>query len=363
MNKIYFFTNIVAPYQIENCLEINERQACEFKIFCYSSSESDRPAYWMHNLSNKYVKIMRGPVEFIKVSMSLVLNQQDNLNLLVGGFRPFLPFLFWAFASIFDKFNISIYLEKPLPRGPIRSKLRAIFLRLIFNLFRKIKVISIGFDAHSYYGSLGARSLPFIYLLNYTRFSSINKVNLVGGRRRKVLYSGRLSVQHNSDQILKSFLSLAKKYRNIDFVISSNLISDEYRNILEAKSSNLMIDDCVYKSWTETSTLYENCDLVVVCLRHSGWSYVLQEAIASGVPVLYSNQVEAAKWFTILGQIGYESEIDSDSIVDAISYLANNPKIWDELIDKVKEFRMSLSYEKDLDQFIDLITENSTING
>jgi glycosyltransferase involved in cell wall biosynthesis len=363
MKTIYFFTNIVAPYQIENCMEINERKNCEFKIFCYASSEADRPAYWMQNVSKNYAKIMNGPIEFLKQSLSIALNQQSTVNILVGGFRPFFPFIFWVIASLFSKFNVSVYLEKPLPRGPIRSKLREIFLSSIFYVFKKVKVLSIGYGAHSYYSSIGARSAPFIYLLNYTRFSAINKDNIIDSRRRKVLYSGRLSEQHNSEQILNAFILLADKYKNIDFVISSTLISYKYKDMLNTKSSNLIIDDCVYKSWAETSTLYADCDLVVVCLRHSGWSYVLQEAIASGVPVLYSRQVEAANWFSRLGQIGCESEMDSDSIVDAISHLASNPRTWDELIEKVKKFRLNLSYEKDLHQFVDLISENSTTNS
>ena len=68
-----------------------------------------------------------------------------------------------------------------------------------------------------------------------------------------------------------------------------------------------------YKSWFELPELYNRADILVAPLNHSGWGFVIEEAMASSLAVISTYETTAAAEYIIDNYNGF---INTSSIND-----------------------------------------------
>ena len=103
-----------------------------------------------------------------------------------------------------------------------------------------------------------------------------------------ILYAGRIVKNKGINELLEAFNLISEKHTNVYLRLIGNIDNNEYKTILQnAIKSNNHIQYLGFS--TEVDKFIKDSSLVVVPSYTEGMSNVLQEALASGRPILASN--------------------------------------------------------------------------
>ncbi len=313
---ILFLSNMASPYQIENCKYLNEKTSNDYYFIFYLQRESNRPSYWDDiPFKPKNIKVLNRP---FKISEQIYINFDVLKNLkelnpdivIVGGYTLFTG----IYAAIWAKLNgkkTILYLERFLPSSNIKRYFKSFILKLVSKLFDQF--ILAGNDAYKeYYFIKNKRNIP--YLINLDRYYDSDK-KYFKDNKINFLYSGRFSKNQNVYSIVEAFIQLSEKYTNIKLILSG--YGEELHKIqskikLLNKEAVIEIDNR-YKSWFELPELYNRADILVAPLNHSGWGFVIEEAMASSLAVISTYETTAAAEYIIDNYNGF---INTSSIND-----------------------------------------------
>jgi len=319
---------MAAPYQIENCKFLNELTGNEYHFVFCSKLENNRPKYWSNTPFEKInIHILNTPiVDFKNLYLNLdVFSKLKELKpdvIIVGGYNIPTGIL----SAIWGRYNnieTVLYLERLLPSGFIKSRAKKIFLYFVSKLFDKI--IAVGNDAYKEYFHLNKKIRNIPYLINLSRYGS----TFVKPANKMVdfLYSGRFDENQNVINVAKAFKILSQERSDVRMTFSGNgpLEVDLNRICSDELSSKRIRFDNEYASWFDLPELYRKADVLVAPLNHSGWGFVIQEAMASGLPVISTLQTTASSEYIINNYNGKICETDVDSILSSMRYYVEYP--------------------------------------
>jgi len=111
-----------------------------------------------------------------------------------------------------------------------------------------------------------------------------------GGRR--LLFSGSLIQRKGVDLLLRAFLQLADVFPDITLSLAgSGPMEAHLRQEASPLGGRVLFTGFV--PWDQLPALYAEHDLLAVPSRYDGWGMVVPEGLASGMPVICSDQVGA----------------------------------------------------------------------
>jgi glycosyltransferase involved in cell wall biosynthesis len=108
----------------------------------------------------------------------------------------------------------------------------------------------------------------------------------------------------------------------------------------------------------ELAQTYVDADVFALLSRHEPWGVAVNEAAASGLPLLLSDRVGAASDLLIDGRNGFlVSAGDVDEAAAALSRLAAEPELRQELGTRSRELVRDWGYELSVDNFVTAVRE------
>lgn len=132
-----------------------------------------------------------------------------------------------------------------------------------------------------------------------------------------LLYVGRLSWEKGVDVLIEAMRRISATRPDIGLI----LVGDgPERETLQIQARDLpQVRFLGFQDWDQLPRFYAAADLFVLPSRHEPWGMVVNEAMASGLPVLATRRVGAAQDLTIEGQDGFVvQEDDADAMASAI---------------------------------------------
>jgi glycosyltransferase involved in cell wall biosynthesis len=136
-------------------------------------------------------------------------------------------------------------------------------------------------------------------------------------QRYLLLYVGRLAVEKGVDVLIEAVRGISKVRPDIGLLIVGE---GPERKWLEKQAKNLsQVFFLGFHDWNLLPRFYAAADLLVLPSKHEQWGLVVNEAMASGLPVIATRKVGAAQDLIIEGQSGYVvPENDAEAMASAI---------------------------------------------
>lgn len=148
--------------------------------------------------------------------------------------------------------------------------------------------------------------------------------------RPTILFASKLQTRKHADHLLQAVhrLKLQSALRPSILIVGDG----EERQNLEALSASLgMVEDVRFlgfRNQTELPALFALADVFVLPSRHEPWGLIVNEAMASGCPVIASSDVGAAPDLIRDGVTGYTYPVgDLNALADALAATLRNPRI------------------------------------
>jgi glycosyltransferase involved in cell wall biosynthesis len=106
-------------------------------------------------------------------------------------------------------------------------------------------------------------------------------------------------------------------------------------------------------SWERVAEVYATADAFALLSRRETWGVVVNEAAASGLPLLLSDQVGAAYDLLREGENGFRVPVDdTDAAAEALRTLASDAGIRRRFGERSREIVGEWSYESSADNFV-----------
>lgn len=196
------------------------------------------------------------------------------------------PWVFWSESPGVKFFEVS---------SSTPEHLRPFLRRLAFfqvSRFAK-EVWGIGARAQKTLETLGARdTLNLPYFSDLSRFARRNEPYAPGGKVR-FLFAGRLSYRKGFDTVCGAFSHLSNANRR-DWSLTV-CGSGPMTELLE-RASDLKhrVHDVGFKELSEMPDVMRSHDILIAPSRYDGWGMVTPEALAAGLAVITTDQMESA---------------------------------------------------------------------
>ena len=212
----------------------------------------------------------------------------------------------------------------------------------------KIKVVPEGVNVHTFYPD------PQV------------KHELTSDGRFKFFLAGRWDYRKSIKEIIETFLKTFVKDEPVDLIISvDNPFSGDGMKTTEERLEHYgLLDDRIkilhFPSRIDYINILKSCDAFVSCARSEGWNLPLIEAMACGVPSIYSNcsgQLEFAEGKGIPVNIVGEKPVDASTYSHFNDSVGNyyepdfkdlGKKMWDVVTNHSKYKQLALEESEEI---------------
>lgn len=276
----------------------------------------------------------------------------------------------WAIAKMRKK-KIVVWSERwrsPSTQHSLKTRLYItfdeVFMRIVC-LSATACATSGGIKQKEYFRYLGVKDekihiIPYVSEFEETTPSVSNpeslRFNLGTGRKKVILYVGRLVKRKGIEYLIKAFASIRKKREDVCLVIiggqgfyrigEKDSYSIEYlRNYssdleLEPDGDIFFLGDVPHPGLPQ---YYRLCDVFVLPATAEtaveAWGLVVNEAMMFGKPVIATEAVGSAYTLIQNGENGFIiPENDSLALEEKIVYLLDNPEIANRMGENAKQF-------------------------
>jgi glycosyltransferase involved in cell wall biosynthesis len=162
-----------------------------------------------------------------------------------------------------------------------------------------------------------------------TRYGLKNKI--------VVLYVGRFIRTKGIEYLLYAYGKLEQEHNNIALVLVGSGPLESYLKYL-ANSLHLNFKILRAYALEELIKFYSFADIFVLPTLHDVWGFVINEAMACGLPVIGTRASQAAIEMIRIGENGYiVKEADSQELYTVLNYLIRNPNLRKKLGEKARE--------------------------
>ena len=207
------------------------------------------------------------------------------------------PWVFWG--------------ERPgfLNVGPLGNWFRQFALRPLHQ--SSIPIWGVGqFGIEGYRAEFGPdhdyRNMP--YFSDLERFRSLRS-KAKNGMARTILFSGSLTRRKGVDLLARAFVALASEFPDVRLlIVGTGPLQKEVEEILAPFANR--VDWAGFQPWHELPNFYARADLFCFPSRYDGWGLALVEALASGIPVIGTDQTGSALDLVAPGKNGWLIKAD-----------------------------------------------------
>jgi glycosyltransferase involved in cell wall biosynthesis len=323
--KVVFLTVMPSPYQQELFAQLDKDSELDIAVYYYTHQAHDRA--WGDRQLADYEKVLPGktisllgPSAHWNPGVIRMLKTERPDLVVVSDYSAITAQMAMRFLSK-RGFKWLYWGERPgmNQHGWLKHKIRKFLMK---PLSQATGIIGIGeLATEQYRTSCQKRVKHFFsipYYCNTASFEARGQSHVTSSDDGSVrlLFSGQFIYRKGIDILLQAFERLTKQCPNVKLIM---LGSGPNLNSELEKLEQQTLDRIELIGHVEPSSLpdyFSQADVFVLPSRHDGWGLVINEAIASGLPVVASGAVGAAYE---LVQDGYNGFLISELSVDNLT--------------------------------------------
>jgi len=352
-----FYTNIPSPYN-SNLFE-SLSDYFNLNVIYYSKLEKGRQwdininhnnykqTQLKNNLIGKLIQKLIPEFHFSKNIISQALNDHSTSIILSGNYFSANTYI-ELFISIYKRKRIYWFGEKLLPsNNKLKNSLKLFLLKPILNNVKGI--FCVGNQAIKSYKNAGYKGPCFNtpYSIDSSNFykSNLNKKKFELLKEKLnpnndliILTSGSLIQRKGIDIVIKTYLRIIQSInKNISlFILGDGPLKHDLKKMSES-SDKIFFHGFIQPD--ELSYYFNMADIFLFCSRYDGWAVVINEAIASGLPIIVSDEVSASE--LIINDInGYVCQSENvDLFYNSLYKLINSLDLRSKM--KIENYKLS----------------------
>jgi glycosyltransferase involved in cell wall biosynthesis len=348
--KVILIHNTIAPYR-HPLFEGLSKSVDLMVYYCsvkYSSREWD---LWPRKYDYKYKVLPRifikTPIGEFSLNPSIlkeIIKIKPNV-IIIGGYTDPTTWLAFAIAKLL-KIPIVYWTEGiKEPRsnlGMITRPLRMFFVKksnaiIVPGKLSKRYVINLGADVEKVFIAPNAIDNDLFIKPSQQYLSSKNELKRQFGLGGKVviLYTGRLTNKKGIDFLLEAYKKLKNEICNITLLLVG--YGELYERLKKEESNDIMITGAVV-NFKQLIEYYSVADIFVFPTLEDLWGFVINEAMACGLPVISTYASQAATEMIRHGENGYiVKPADANQLYEVLKFLVNSQELRIKLGEKAKE--------------------------
>ena len=303
--KVLSVSTLLSPFQVELAQEINRIAPFKYHVAFTLPFRAARGKHWTTTRTDlEYVHCIDGQGSHAEQAVwaaQLISDLRPDV-VIVGRFRGDIYSLARRTATALGT-KFGFWLEPP-------NYLRLPFLHWALKLlaWRRLReadfILAIGDRAERFARTYAPRK-ECVHLVPYAQdlslFLAIPIPRPSDSSVIRFLFSGQLLKRHNIRMIADALTILQHKRPGCFRVIIAAHGPEEtviQRAIRECPALQTVISyDREYSVWQDRVRPFSNSDVLVYPSSHSGWGLVVPEAMAAGMVVISTRQVEAARYY------------------------------------------------------------------
>lgn len=310
--KVVFLSNMMPPYQ-KDVLE-SLRQYADVRGYFLYKKELNRDYILETPEYCTIADFKRSPRDYLRY-LRFVSNEKPS-SIIVGGYG--LPLcLTTILACKFLGIKLYFWLERPInSRKGITGLIKKIYIQIM--LKNATKIFCIGKLAELFYSQFHQKVINLPYAMRLADFYEIERNYRI--RAVRFLSSGQFIDRKNLISLINAFKKITDKDIRLT-LIGSGELKDELESLCSG-DERIKIDG--FKQRQELPSVYKENDVFVLPSKHDGWALVINEAMASSMPIISNNNVGAFYEFIDHGVNGFDCGIDEEGIKVAIEFYIRN---------------------------------------
>lgn len=225
-----------------------------------------------------------------------------------------------------------------LARSGIRALIRSVAVRRFYRQFDAF--LAIGQKNREFYRSLGVadeRLFHFPYTVDNARMYRASRLPGearaalraklgLSEDRPAVLFASKFTERKHADHLIQACARLAREGIALDLVLAgAGEMGDELR-MLAARTPELNVIFTGFVNQSELPSMFGACDLFVLPSEQEPWGLIINEAMATGLPIVASREIGAVSDLVRDGENGHVFDArDIDGLVEAIRPIVSDP--------------------------------------
>jgi glycosyltransferase involved in cell wall biosynthesis len=337
--KLVIVTNIPAPYRLPIYERLNNKYKNNFLVIYCSEKESNRKwnldeFKFNHIFLKKNVKAKKDGFNFIHNNPDVFLKLKNyNPDIIITtGFNPTHLYA-WIYAKLFRKKHICmtdgwIYSESSL------STMHKIIRKIIFQSSSAfIGASKNSLDLYRSYGISDEKLFQSHLCINNEHFKNNKQFE---DREYDLMFSGQFTERKLPIFFAEIVQKVLKKIPNIKvLILGDGPLKEEFFLVLDNANINYYYAGFVKQE--ELPKYYSSSKLFLFTTRLDPWGVVVNEAMASGTPVLTTPYTGVVNDLLIDKKNGFILPIDSKIWSKKVLEVLNNPELWNSLSKASKE--------------------------
>lgn len=315
--KVLFLSNIPTPNQLD--LLNTVFPFFEMKVIFLWNTEHGRD--W--NLKShpnatilNYRKNIQTYIRFYKL-----YKNYDPDVVIVGGYS--LPLsLFSYFVSKYEHKAFLYWLEKPNKSTILKSLVKYYYMKIKFSFIHPDTVLCIGNKPTEFYHSFFSNVQNFPYSMELGNYYQCTRES-TKKEKIKFLFCGQLINRKNVLNTIKAFTAIDSPNIELNILGTGELLPQVENLIKKDKRCKLLgfiQPENLYK-------VYHDNDVFILPSLDDGWALVINEAMASSMPIIGTKEVGAIDEFIVHKENGYICTTDIESITNSINYYINHEEL------------------------------------
>jgi len=333
---------IITPLNVINSNEEPDKDV----IFVGRAADFNSPLYTTVQIS--------AAVNFDRINLVLEEQNFDIIHL----HEPWVPFLSRQILTRSKAVNIGTFHAKIPETVVSRTLVRVVnpYLKSIIGYLNGLTAVSN--SAKDYVATIEDREIEIIPNgVDLKRFNF--KQNDQNSSLNKILYIGRLETRKGVKYLLQAFKLLTKEYDNLELTIVGD---GPLRSRLKDLSTNLNLQNVNFLgNVTEEDKikLLNNHDLLCSpAIFGESFGIVLLEALASGLPIVASNNSGYKELMVGLGSLSLVNVKDTESFARQLGLLLKEPKIRQIFRQWAKDYIKQFDYSYIAKQYLEYYEKN-----
>ena len=177
----------------------------------------------------------------------------------------------------------------------------------------------------------------------------------------RFLYCGQLIKRKGVDLLLEAFTRLVEEGSDITLTLAGE---GPLRKTLETSLPKKVAERVLFLGFRPVDDLpkiFAESDIFILPSRHDGWGVVVNQAVATGMPVIATNQVGAANDLVIPNENGFCIEADSSTaIYEAMKHFIIHPESVAKFVERSREIAETVSLKSAVNDWFNFFNDALT---
>lgn len=347
--KVALVTNIPAPYRVPTWNLVGNQLGNDFLVIFCSRTEPNRkwdtePLTFNHVFLKENTRAKTDGTTFVHNNPDVwkQLRQFNPDVVITGGFNPTMLYAF-LYTVIFRKKHIAVSDAWEMSERHLSFAHRMVRKLVFSGTGAFLPCSEKGKAYYQKYGAAEERIFISHYSIDTKKFTGSKPF---AERKYDLLFAGQLVARKNPQFFVDLAVKLRSRVDNLRvLVLGDGPLKAE---ILDQLTKNqIPFSFPGHASQAELPGYYADSKIFIFPTEYDAWGVVAQEALASGTPVIVTNNAGCADELVVNGKNGYVVPLtDAENWLASCSKLLNQQELWNSFSENAVSAAAKISSER-----------------